>query len=169
MYLPSIKSVDHNAAKSVNRSILKKSRHIGFGVFIDHLSMAAVYRKQARYQLSYLYSWIIARPQTSKTASGTLGTSRDRQPQERHERQGRQHSNSGDAGNGRDAIATSDACYTGRSPTVPKIRFMYSQKWICVALFAVPTFMYLWAIYKFPGSVYLFGYSTISRPTLGII
>ncbi len=39
MYLQSIKSVKHNAAKSVNRSILKKSRHIGFGVFIFHSSM----------------------------------------------------------------------------------------------------------------------------------
>jgi hypothetical protein len=40
MYLQSIKSVKHNAAKSVNRSILKKSLHIGFGVFIVHSSMA---------------------------------------------------------------------------------------------------------------------------------
>jgi hypothetical protein len=32
MYLQSIKSVKHNAAKSVNRSVLKKSRHIGFGL-----------------------------------------------------------------------------------------------------------------------------------------
>jgi hypothetical protein len=39
MYLQSIKSVKHNAAKSVNRSILKKSRHVGFGVFIVHSSM----------------------------------------------------------------------------------------------------------------------------------
>ncbi len=28
-----------NAAKSVNMSILRKSRHIGFGVFIVHSSM----------------------------------------------------------------------------------------------------------------------------------
>ncbi len=41
MYLQSIKSVEHNAAKSVNRSFLKKSRHIGFGVFIVHSSMAS--------------------------------------------------------------------------------------------------------------------------------
>jgi hypothetical protein len=34
MYLQSIKSVKFNAAISVNRSILKKSRHKGFGVFI---------------------------------------------------------------------------------------------------------------------------------------
>jgi len=39
MYLQSIKSVKHNAANSVNRSILKKSRHLGFGVFIVHSSM----------------------------------------------------------------------------------------------------------------------------------
>jgi hypothetical protein len=32
MYLQSIKSVKHNAAKSGNRLIWKKSRHIGFGV-----------------------------------------------------------------------------------------------------------------------------------------
>jgi hypothetical protein len=32
MYLQSIKSVKHNAAMSVNRSILKKSRHIGIGL-----------------------------------------------------------------------------------------------------------------------------------------
>ncbi len=39
MYLQSIKSVEHNAAKSVNRSILKKSRHLGFCVFIVHSSL----------------------------------------------------------------------------------------------------------------------------------
>ncbi len=41
MYLQSIKSDKHNAANSVNRSILKKSRLtcIGFGVFIVHSSM----------------------------------------------------------------------------------------------------------------------------------
>ncbi len=33
MYLQSIKDVKHNAAKSINRSILKKSRHYGFSVF----------------------------------------------------------------------------------------------------------------------------------------
>jgi hypothetical protein len=43
MYLQSIKSVKHNAAKSVNRSILKKNRHIGFGVFIVHSSMVYIY------------------------------------------------------------------------------------------------------------------------------
>jgi hypothetical protein len=39
MYLRSIKSVKHKAAKSVNRSILKKSQHLGFGVFMVHSSM----------------------------------------------------------------------------------------------------------------------------------
>ncbi len=38
MFLQSIKSVKHNAAKSTNRLILKKSRHLGFGVFIVHSS-----------------------------------------------------------------------------------------------------------------------------------
>ncbi len=49
MYLQSIKSVKHNAAKSVNRSILKKSRHIGFGAFIVHsfmlLTLVALFRE----------------------------------------------------------------------------------------------------------------------------
>jgi hypothetical protein len=40
MYLQSIKSVRHNAAKSISRSILKKSRHLGFGVFIVNSSMS---------------------------------------------------------------------------------------------------------------------------------
>jgi hypothetical protein len=39
MYLQSLKSVKHNAAKSVNRSILKKSRHIGVGVLRVHSSL----------------------------------------------------------------------------------------------------------------------------------
>ncbi len=42
MYLQSIKSVKHNAAKSINRSILKKSRHIGFSVLIVHSPMAGI-------------------------------------------------------------------------------------------------------------------------------
>jgi hypothetical protein len=40
MYFQSIKSVKHSSTKSVNRSILKKSRHIGFGVFIVHPSIS---------------------------------------------------------------------------------------------------------------------------------
>ncbi len=40
--------------------------------------------------------------------------------------------------------------------TVPKIRNKYSQKWNCAALFPIPTFTYLWAIYIFPWSVRLF-------------
>ncbi len=45
MYLQSVKSVKHNAAKSVNRSFLKKSRHIGFGVFIVQSSMGRLHWK----------------------------------------------------------------------------------------------------------------------------
>jgi hypothetical protein len=39
MYLQSIKSVKTHVAKSINRTILKKSWHLGFGVFIIHSSM----------------------------------------------------------------------------------------------------------------------------------
>ena len=62
--------------------------------------------------------------------------------------------------------------------TVPKIGFMYSQKWNCaprhfqnrIIMFCLPisTFMYLWAIYIFPGSACLFCCSQIGRPILGI-
>ncbi len=49
-----------------------------------------------------------------------------------------------------------------------EIWFMYSQKWSCAALFPIPTFMYLWAIYIFLGSVFQSGCSKIGRPILGI-
>jgi hypothetical protein len=49
--------------------------------------------------------------------------------------------------------------------TVPKIRCMYYHKW---GSLPIPTFMYLWVIYLFPGSVCLFGCSKIGRPILGI-
>ncbi len=52
--------------------------------------------------------------------------------------------------------------------TILKIRFMYSHKWNCLASFPIPTFMYLWAIYIFPGSVCLSGCSKIGRSILGI-
>jgi hypothetical protein len=41
MYLQSLKSVKHNAAKPVNQVNFKESRHIGFGVFIVHSFMLA--------------------------------------------------------------------------------------------------------------------------------
>ncbi len=49
-----------------------------------------------------------------------------------------------------------------------KIRFMYSQKWNCAALFPIPMFMYLWVIYILPGSVCLTGCSKIGRQILRI-
>ncbi len=40
--------------------------------------------------------------------------------------------------------------------------------WGLLASFQIPTFMYLWAIYIFPGSVCLFGCIKIGWPMLGI-
>jgi hypothetical protein len=54
MYLQSIKSIKHNAAMSVNRSILKKRQHKGFGVFIVHSSML----------------WVLPEPEAGRQASG---------------------------------------------------------------------------------------------------
>ncbi len=45
---------------------------------------------------------------------------------------------------------------------------MYSQKWNCAASFWIPTFMYLWAIYIFPGSICLYGCSKMGGRILGI-
>ncbi len=41
-------------------------------------------------------------------------------------------------------------CYVLFFHTVPKIRYIYAQKWNRAASFPIPTFMYLWAIYIFP-------------------
>ncbi len=52
--------------------------------------------------------------------------------------------------------------------TVPKIRLCIPRKWKCAASFPIPTFMYLWAVNTFPGSVCLFDCRKIGRPILGI-
>ncbi len=44
-----------------------------------------------------------------------------------------------------------------------KIRFIYSQKWNCVASFPISTFMYLWAVYELPQLVHLFCCRQIGR------
>jgi hypothetical protein len=51
MCLQSIKSVNHNAAKSVNRSVLKRSRQFEFGVFIVHSSMIKTDRESHKASL----------------------------------------------------------------------------------------------------------------------
>jgi hypothetical protein len=47
-YIQSIKSVNHNAAKSVNWSILKKSQHIGFGIVHSSMLYYSIYRIKNR-------------------------------------------------------------------------------------------------------------------------
>jgi hypothetical protein len=51
MYLQSITSVKHNASNSVNRSILKKSQHLGFGVFIVNSSMGLTFGEEPAWTL----------------------------------------------------------------------------------------------------------------------
>jgi hypothetical protein len=46
MYLQSIKSVKHNAAKAINRLNFKEKPTEGFGVFIVHLSTGIGYSRR---------------------------------------------------------------------------------------------------------------------------
>jgi hypothetical protein len=76
MYLHSslrIKSVIHNAAKSVNRSILKKSRHLGFGVFEVHSSMPLCLRKLLKVSKWVCQPWALS----NQLTDGGRGEDRD--------------------------------------------------------------------------------------------
>ncbi len=52
--------------------------------------------------------------------------------------------------------------------TATKIPLMYSSSGNCAASVPISTFLCLWAIYIFPGSVHKFGCSKIDRPFLEI-
>ncbi len=51
---------------------------------------------------------------------------------------------------------------------IPKFWNTYSLKWNCRASVPIPTFMFLWAIYIFSGSVCLFWCRKIGGPIVGI-
>ncbi len=69
---------------------------------------------------------------------------------------------------GTDGTASSPPPASCSIRTATKIPFMYSFSGNSAATVSIPTFMCLWAIYIFPGSVHIFGCSKIGRLILEI-
>ncbi len=64
--------------------------------------------------------------------------------------------------------STSCPSFPAKKDTIPKIQNKYSRKWNWAASFPIPTFIFLRAIYVFPGAVCLFCCRKIGGPIVGI-
>ncbi len=66
------------------------------------------------------------------------------------------------------SLAFSNVFSVHYSPHCTEYPIYVLPKMKCAASFPIPIFMYVWAIYKFPGSVCLFGCRKKGRQILGI-